>query len=368
MEFINLFESFKENEYKEDEIWEIQSTAFKAFWQNKIINKAVKNISENELDEIIRYLDRNAKGNTSENVAVAKTFIRMGMWYRVFKSLKDDENLQKKFDEILKVDNDIALLKLIDELDEINKKNKNGLTGKNGVIINAILFLNNPNYFFSAVSLAHRKRIIQHFRFGNLDDYTTFGEKIVYSNRLILDGFKNLKLVGTPRAIACFVYQKIKEVWYPAEDDTGEIINTPISQSIENINDHIFTIEKYFEDFLIGNWESTELGKMYELIEENDEIISQQYKTDIGRIDILVKEKNTGNFVVIELKRGQTSDDTVGQLARYMGWVSEKLSKNGLVKGIIIAHDTDEKLRYALKAVPNTEYYNYKINFSLNKI
>ena len=34
---------------------------------------------------------------------------------------------------------------------------------------------------------------------------------------------------------------------------------------------------------------------------------SQQFPTDIGRIDILAKDKSDGCYVVIELKRNQTS-------------------------------------------------------------
>ena len=74
---------------------------------------------------------------------------------------------------------------------------------------------------------------------------------------------------------------------------------------------------------MIENWDRTELGKKYDLIEENDEVVSQQFKTDIGRIDILAKDKRGGQLVVIELKKDQTSDDTVGQLTRYMGWLEE---------------------------------------------
>ena len=65
--------------------------------------------------------------------------------------------------------------------------------------------------------------------------------------------------------------------------------------------------------------------KQYDLIEKDGELKSQQYRTDIGPIDILAREKNTNNYVVIELKRNQTSDSTVGQIARYMGWVEEHL-------------------------------------------
>jgi restriction system protein len=45
-------------------------------------------------------------------------------------------------------------------------------------------------------------------------------------------------------------------------------------------------MESQLEDFLIENWEKTELGKKYDLIEENNETVSQQFRTDIGIIDI----------------------------------------------------------------------------------
>jgi restriction system protein len=117
---------------------------------------------------------------------------------------------------------------------------------------------------------------------------------------------------------------------------------------------------------LVGNWETTVLGKKYSLIYSQDgELLSQQFKTDIGKIDLLVMEKNTDNYVVIELKRNQTSDDTVGQILRYMGWVKEKLAYDKLVKGIIICYSKDDKLFYALKTVPNIDLLLYRINFSL---
>jgi len=77
----------------------------------------------------------------------------------------------------------------------------------------------------------------------------------------------------------------------------------------------LFYMESQLEDFLIENWDRTELGQKYDLIEEDGEIVSQQYKTGIGRVDILAQDKKTGELVVIELKKNQTSDDTIGQLA-----------------------------------------------------
>lgn len=128
----------------------------------------------------------------------------------------------------------------------------------------------------------------------------------------------------------------------------------------------IFYIEKQLEDFIIYNWDKTELGKKYELIVEDGELISQQFRTDTGPIDILAREKSTKSYVVIELKKNQTSDDTVGQLTRYMGWVREKKNDKG-VRGVIIAGEYDRRLDYALQMIHNCEVFLYEVDFKLKK-
>ena len=50
-------------------------------------------------------------------------------------------------------------------------------------------------------------------------------------------------------------------------------------------------MEKQLEDFIIENWDKTEFGKKYDLIYEDGELISQQFPTTIGKIDILAKLK-----------------------------------------------------------------------------
>ena len=107
-------------------------------------------------------------------------------------------------------------------------------------------------------------------------------------------------------------------------------------------------------------------GEKYNLIIEDGIVKSQQYRTDIGSIDILAKDKVTGDYVVIELKKNQTSDDTVGQISRYMGWVKEHLDCKG-VKGVIICGKYDIKLDYAIKSSENIEVFLYEVNFSLNE-
>ena len=132
------------------------------------------------------------------------------------------------------------------------------------------------------------------------------------------------------------------------------------------VSSGLFYMEQQLEDFIIENWEQTELGKKYELIFEEGELLSQQYKTDIGRIDILAKDKAEGNYVVIELKKNQTSDDTIGQILRYMGWILEE-KKDSNVKGVIVAGAYDTKLNYATKLNENIDVFLYEVDFKLKE-
>jgi restriction system protein len=139
-----------------------------------------------------------------------------------------------------------------------------------------------------------------------------------------------------------------------------------VKDESSNISKGLFYMEQQLEDFIIENWNETEFGKKYDLIVEGGDLLSQQYRTDIGTIDILVKDQNTDDYVVIELKKDQTSDDTIGQISRYMGWVKENL-KNDNVKGVIVCGKYDEKLDYALKIQNNIEVFLYEVNFSLKE-
>ncbi|HCR52688.1 TPA: hypothetical protein DIV48_03555 [Candidatus Kaiserbacteria bacterium] len=144
----------------------------------------------------------------------------------------------------------------------------------------------------------------------------------------------------------------------------GKVASLKIRDEKSPTSQGLFYMEKQLEDFLIHNWDNTELGKRFDLIVEDGELMSQQYKTDIGPIDILAKDKKTGSHVVIELKRNQTSDDTVGQATRYMGWIKANKGDDN-VKAVIVAGSYDKRLDYALRMVPNIEVFLYEISFKL---
>lgn len=144
---------------------------------------------------------------------------------------------------------------------------------------------------------------------------------------------------------------------------------TVITASTPDVEDAAsFALEKHLEEFLVKNWKNTELGKKYDIYEEDGTLVGQQYPTDTGPIDILAISKDRKTMLIIELKRGRTSDVVIGQIQRYMGFVKDELlEQNQQVKGLIIGLDADNRLKRALSVCPNIDFYHYRIDFKLIK-
>lgn len=140
-----------------------------------------------------------------------------------------------------------------------------------------------------------------------------------------------------------------------------------LTHSDESVEDpSVFALEKHLEDFLVANWQYTELGQDYDIYTEDGELVGQQYPSDTGPIDILAISKDKQTLLIVELKRGRASDNVVGQIQRYMGYVKHELCEEGQkVKGIIIALEDDLKLRRALSVTDNIEFYRYQVSFKL---
>lgn len=147
----------------------------------------------------------------------------------------------------------------------------------------------------------------------------------------------------------------------------SKVVSAEIS-TLEVNNTAVFALEKHLEDFLVSNWPSTDLGKAYDLLTDEADVIGQQYQTDTGAIDILAVSKDKKTLLVIELKRGRASDVVLGQIQRYMGYVKDELANSGQqVKGLILALEDDLKLRRALSVAHNIEFYRYQVNFKMVK-
>ncbi len=128
-----------------------------------------------------------------------------------------------------------------------------------------------------------------------------------------------------------------------------------------------FHLERYLHEFLRDNWDQTDLGKKWALHQEQgDPDAGYEFPTGVGKIDLLARHRTEPRWLVVELKRNQSSDTTVGQVLRYMGWVQAELAEPGEpVGGLIVSHIADNSIRYALKAVENVKLLLYDVEFHL---
>ena len=147
------------------------------------------------------------------------------------------------------------------------------------------------------------------------------------------------------------------------------LYDTPTPDEEELIEEEgvSFGLERHLHDFLRDNWNKTELGQKWTLeIEAGEFELGYEYPTGVGRIDLLAKSRDSNDLLVIELKRAQSSDETVGQVLRYMGWVRKHvLQGDGSVKGLVIAGSGDRRLMYALEEIPDVQFKRYRVEFEL---
>ncbi|WP_194291234.1 endonuclease NucS domain-containing protein [Agrobacterium tumefaciens] len=127
-----------------------------------------------------------------------------------------------------------------------------------------------------------------------------------------------------------------------------------------------FSLEYQLRDFLASNLSSIDFGgrrlRLYVDPTGRDGI---EYPTAVGPIDILAVD-DTGAFFVFELKRAQSSDRVLGQIARYMGWVKQTIGRDVEVSGIIVSKSVSRNLKYARTVVPNIYLFEYAVSFSVS--
>jgi len=138
----------------------------------------------------------------------------------------------------------------------------------------------------------------------------------------------------------------------PSADDPDEdAIETALS------------LEYDLENSLVANLGQLESG--LSLYRENGHVGQQLNAGAAGRIDILAID-SSGNLVVIELKAGEADRQVCGQIQAYMGWVKENLSRKRKVRGIIVADEFTERLKYAINVVPDLVLRRYQIVFKFS--
>jgi hypothetical protein len=130
-----------------------------------------------------------------------------------------------------------------------------------------------------------------------------------------------------------------------------------------------FAMESHLESFLINNWESINWGRQLQEWTGPGAERGNQLRTPVGILDFLCVDTASKALVVVELKKGRPSDRVVGQLARYIGYVKTHIAAPGqAVEGLIVAHETDDQLRYAASAMPGVQVVTYEVKFALQPV
>ena len=149
---------------------------------------------------------------------------------------------------------------------------------------------------------------------------------------------------------------------YGLEDEEGESLDETATDAL------CFPLESHLRDFIARNLSEVAPGgaklKLYQDAEGRKGV---EYPTGVGPIDILATD-GEGNFVVFELKLSKGPDYAVGQLLRYMGWVTKQMASGQKVSGVIVAQEMTEKLKYAVSLVPAITLYEYRLTFDLQSV
>jgi hypothetical protein len=201
----------------------------------------------------------------------------------------------------------------------------------------------------------------------DVDGLTAFGQRYLAVNDVLLRLAEGVGVdLWTLDALWWRVSaSKSESAAEPTEEGPGD--TGVVREGCEPAEPARFGLERHLHEFLRDNWDHTELGRSWKIWEKDgDPDAGYEYPTDVGPIDLLAKHRSEHRWLVIELKRQQSSDKTVGQVLRYMGWVKSKLAKPGeSVEGLIISHSDDETVRYALAAVQDVSLRLYEVQFRL---
>jgi len=140
---------------------------------------------------------------------------------------------------------------------------------------------------------------------------------------------------------------------------------TPDANEDQDPSEASFALEYQLRDFLAENLAAVQLeGHTLRLYVDPSGRDGIEYPTAVGPIDILAVDE-TGALVVFELKRARSPDHALGQLARYMGWVKQTIGKGNDVRGVIVAKEIGDKLRYGASIMPNVSLQEYEVEFRL---
>ena len=206
-----------------------------------------------------------------------------------------------------------------------------------------------------------------------MSEYSTIKELVIETcmNEEVFPSYEKLtslvlKYFPTSR------WKRTHYAWYKSKIKRGEIPIPGFDPDIPIINsdgtdddvqesiEASLSLERDLHSYLAKRVNEIENGLV--LVENGNE-----YPTDVGRIDLLAKDKQ-GNNVVIELKVGKAKDSALGQLLGYMGCIALSSTEHIQIRGIIVASEFEQRVVYAARGLPHVKLVKYRVSFDLQEI
>jgi hypothetical protein len=128
--------------------------------------------------------------------------------------------------------------------------------------------------------------------------------------------------------------------------------------------------EKALEEHLQEHWQATEFALLgIELAtEERHGLPCRQVLTPRSTIDLLGYRDAAREWWVFELKKGRSNDAVVGQVQRYMGWISRQARPREQVRGAIIVGRPDDNLISSVASNERLSLWRYDDEFRVSRV
>jgi 5-methylcytosine-specific restriction endonuclease McrBC GTP-binding regulatory subunit McrB len=322
----DLFNDFIKgyNEKSKNTIWDEKSRELKVFWSTRIGSKDSAPLTDAEMDDIIRILDRNARGNTKDDEVVTRAMIPQLKWYKLFRDIKSNEAHYELINRIINEKDARQKAALLDKLFEINLGWKNHLTGASANGINTLLAGLDIFETLSIVSLNDRIALMTYLGHPDMAGFSqlSWGNKIVLSEKFILEQFQKIAARGNARTLTVFVYSdRVKPLWKINADETTDVEGEEEYEDSDYKNKSIRTYWLYAPGERASMWEQfyndgvmrmgwPELGdlRQYKTKEEIQATLRRKHNADGGMMNAVLANYEFGHVMkpgdIVIAKRG----------------------------------------------------------------
>jgi len=153
---------------------------------------------------------------------------------------------------------------------------------------------------------------------------------------------------------------------YKAGDETPQSHFAEIEPDTRSSSDE-FAYETDLRNYLAKNLSIIE-PKLKLFADPEEGITGIEFPVGGRFIDILAVSTEN-EYVVIELKVSRGYDRVVGQLLRYMAWISKYQATPGQkVRGVIVAREISEDLLLACSWIPHVRLFEYQMSLALKSV